>query len=503
MKIRKRFLCSHAAIHAYLCARGEQFADAASSFAVAGGISGAGPPGLYRRHAVGVEPLASQISALASVESCLFAAPSIVPQLERKWSAGIKLQKRIMDLEAQVNELQGELHAARAQARGTTATPGSSLAVEWLPAAPASHSLTAHQGSVAALVPHPVFDAVVSCGEDGLCHVWGLLEGLLQRERTLRGHTAGVACAAFAPSGQRFVTGSADCRIKVWDFSPSAVGAPRGGCIRTLSGHENTVTCLAFLPDAAALVSGSRDGTVRLWDVAGGQCLHTFSAHSGGVRALDVAPDARLLASTGSDGQISIWAMGKGGKVHSGTPLRVLQAGGKGVESLRFAPAAQAQRLARKRAHKLRVQAVGKQLAFDVDGTPGAAAAAAEAGPAATPPVQGVPSETLADGARAEASSGLPAILLSAGRNNTVFVHDADTGEEWMVLVSATRRGGGLGGGSPALHLRRSTYNISIFCRATILHGSKLRNGTRQAPWSRLCQRTATFKSQMCLLQRK
>lgn len=59
------------------------------------------------------------------------------------------------------------------------------------------------------------------------------------------------------------VSGSNDCKIKVWSAST-------GECLRTLVGHEALVRALSFDPRSGRLVSASYDKTVKLWDLGSG-----------------------------------------------------------------------------------------------------------------------------------------------------------------------------------------------------------------------------------------
>lgn len=59
------------------------------------------------------------------------------------------------------------------------------------------------------------------------------------------------------------MSGSNDCKIKVWSAST-------GECLRTLVGHEALVRALSFAPRSGMLVSGSYDKTVKVWDLYNG-----------------------------------------------------------------------------------------------------------------------------------------------------------------------------------------------------------------------------------------
>jgi WD40 repeat protein len=62
------------------------------------------------------------------------------------------------------------------------------------------------------------------------------------------------------------ISGSNDCKIKVWSAST-------GECIRTLVGHEMLVRALSFEPRSGRLVSASYDRCVKVWDLKSGEFL--------------------------------------------------------------------------------------------------------------------------------------------------------------------------------------------------------------------------------------
>lgn len=65
------------------------------------------------------------------------------------------------------------------------------------------------------------------------------------------------------------VSGSNDCKIKVWSAST-------GECIRTLTGHDLLVRALSFDPGSGRLVSASYDRTVKVWDLRTGKMTREF-----------------------------------------------------------------------------------------------------------------------------------------------------------------------------------------------------------------------------------
>ena len=70
-----------------------------------------------------------------------------------------------------------------------------------------------------------------------------------------------LLCTALSPDGTKFLTGSGDDNVRLWDVSTAQV-------IQTFSGHRTVVYAVAFSPDCSKILTGSWDGTALLWDVS-------------------------------------------------------------------------------------------------------------------------------------------------------------------------------------------------------------------------------------------
>jgi WD40 repeat protein/tRNA A-37 threonylcarbamoyl transferase component Bud32 len=135
--------------------------------------------------------------------------------------------------------------------------------------------------------------------------VWDLQRG--KKERTLTGHRHKVIAVAFSPDGRLLASGSVPQNfqttpgeVKLWD-----VETWRPKC--DLSGHRMGIWCVSFSPDGRRLATGSIDTTIRLWDVESGKELKTFQGHTNPVKTVVFSPKGDRLASAAYDGTICLW----------------------------------------------------------------------------------------------------------------------------------------------------------------------------------------------------
>lgn len=112
--------------------------------------------------------------------------------------------------------------------------------------------------------------------------------------QAFQGHKEAIRDVCFAPNDERFVTGSDDGMIKIWNFEEmreektlageSSLGLSFVARNRTLreifcwlSGHGWDVKCVKWHPTKGLIVSGSKDNLVKFWDPRTTKVLSTLS----------------------------------------------------------------------------------------------------------------------------------------------------------------------------------------------------------------------------------
>ncbi|KAK9719769.1 Lissencephaly-1 [Basidiobolus ranarum] len=216
--------------------------------------------------------------------------------LEKKWTSVIRLQKKIMDLEKQLSQMQEELSAAPVRKAANS--------VDWIPRPPEKYTLTGHRNPVTRVAFHPVFSIMASASEDTTIKIWDYETG--EFERTLKGHTKAVTDISFDSKGNYLASCSADLTIKIWDLANDYK------CIKTLFGHDHSISSVIFFPAGDKIISASRDKTIRIWDFASGYCVKTLLGHADWVRTVAISEDSKLLVSASNDQSVKIWDVASG-----------------------------------------------------------------------------------------------------------------------------------------------------------------------------------------------
>ena len=82
----------------------------------------------------------------------------------------------------------------------------------------------------------------------------------------LTGYRNIVCAIAYSPDGTRFVSGSLDCTVCIWNSETSQL-------LSTLYEHSSGVGSVAYSFDGSRIVSGSDDKTINVWDAQSGQII--------------------------------------------------------------------------------------------------------------------------------------------------------------------------------------------------------------------------------------
>lgn len=222
--------------------------------------------------------------------------------LEKKWLAVIRLQKKILDLETQVLNLNEALDASGA-AKSSSGTVVHTK-INWLPSRPLS-VLKGHKAALNSIDIHPLMPELYTGLADGSVVIWDLLNPV-QPSKVVPAHTKAVNGVAFSkkpvelsPQDTKGAILLASClldmTIKIWDATTLELR-------RTLSGHTHAISKVMFKKDNPRhLFLCSRDGSVILWDVVSGWRIRSFVGHSDWVRAIDLSITDEYIISCSND----------------------------------------------------------------------------------------------------------------------------------------------------------------------------------------------------------
>ena len=157
---------------------------------------------------------------------------------------------------------------------------------------------------------------------------------------------AWINAAAFSPDGNKFVAGTSDGKVQMWDAKTGVhltsffdKKPPKSGALMNLTfssdgsllavmymkqihllgspkiPHFKVVFSepdlfwdgLVFSPDNTVLILSLIDGGIQLRDVTTGKVLNTLDGHTCSPETFSFSPDGKTLVSAGGDGTILLW----------------------------------------------------------------------------------------------------------------------------------------------------------------------------------------------------
>jgi WD40 repeat protein len=119
--------------------------------------------------------------------------------------------------------------------------------------------------------------------------------------KTFLGHTQTPSAFAMSLDETRILSCAGDSSVRLWETESASE-------LFRIDDTGSNIVCVAFSPDAKRFLTGSADGTVTLYDVTG-KMLAQYSGHYGKVRSVVFSPTGSLAASGGEDTTIRVWKL--------------------------------------------------------------------------------------------------------------------------------------------------------------------------------------------------
>ena len=159
-----------------------------------------------------------------------------------------------------------------------------------------------HAGTIQAAAFLPSGEQAVSGSADGTLRVWDLATG--KTAQIIEGANLGAFALAVSPDGKRVAAGCKDGHVREFALADSKL-------LRDLAGHLGWVRSVAYTEDGR-LLSSADDGSVRVWAPGGNEPAAVLQGHRGGVLSVAASPDGKLALSGGRDGTMRLWDLAEG-----------------------------------------------------------------------------------------------------------------------------------------------------------------------------------------------
>lgn len=109
-----------------------------------------------------------------------------------------------------------------------------------------------------------------------------------------------ISSVTWSPDGTKLATGDTAGTVQVWDANTLMVQA-------TLTGHTQQVNTLSWSSNSSMLASGSSDGRTRIWNVETGASLNTLELSTLPIFSIAWRPESTEIALGGIDENVRIW----------------------------------------------------------------------------------------------------------------------------------------------------------------------------------------------------
>ncbi|KAM8855469.1 WD repeat-containing protein 3 [Spinachia spinachia] len=170
-------------------------------------------------------------------------------------------------------------------------------------------TVDAHDGSLWSLCLAPDQRGIVTGSADKKVKFWDFElmkdEGSAQKRLTVK-HTRtlqleeDVLCVKFSPDHRLLAVSLLDSTVKVFYTDTLKF-------FLSLYGHKLPVLCLDISHDSTLIATGSADRNVKIWGLDFGDCHRSMFAHDDSVMFLQFLPKTHLFFTAGKDKKIKQW----------------------------------------------------------------------------------------------------------------------------------------------------------------------------------------------------
>jgi transcription initiation factor TFIID subunit 5 len=123
--------------------------------------------------------------------------------------------------------------------------------------------------------------------------------GAKKRELVLVGHSMGITCLSFSPSGYFLLSGSLDGNIRLWSIHLSL-------SLMIFKGHRFPIWDLKFSSIGYYFASASEDRTTCIWRTCIDQPVRLLVGHLEAVEVVEFHPNVHYVATGSNDKTIRL-----------------------------------------------------------------------------------------------------------------------------------------------------------------------------------------------------